>query len=140
VSSKKKDLTSHELIARIGLTAENAHGLLGDESLDDLRGDLGAALRERYDSFTNRHEFAPGDLVTWKVGMRNKRIPRYGQPAVVIERLAKAVRDGERDAGSPYFQEPLDVVLGVICDEAPLRGEFLCFAYDSRRFRFWTEE
>lgn len=140
MSSKKKDLSSHELLARIGLSENCLNRLLEDEPFEDLRGNLGAALRERYRAFTMRHLFQPGDLVTWKAGMKNKRVPHYGQPAVVIEVLATPIHDSESDASSPYFREPLDLVLGVIGDEGPMRGEFFCFSYDSRRFQPWTEE
>lgn len=90
--------------------------------------------------FDQVHRFAPGDLVTWKPGMKNKRLPRYGQPAVVIGRLEQPVFDGEMEAGSCYFREPLDLVLGMIWDRDPGRGDLIAFHYDSRRFQPWGEE
>ncbi|MBK1725169.1 hypothetical protein [Thiocystis violacea] len=133
-------LSSRELLARIGLTDTGTYDLLDDEPLEDLSGDLGAALRERYRLLTRRHAFAPGDLVTWKPGLKNHRIPRYGQPAVVVEVLETPVLDQEAGvAGSTYFREPLDLVLGLIWDEEPCRGELMTFHFDSRRFQPWTE-
>ena len=137
---KNQDLSSHELLARIGLSEVRPLDLLDDEPLEDLRGDLGAVLRERYQSLVARHHFIPGQLVAWKPGLKNKRIPHYGQPAVVIEVLETPVLDCEGEAGSTYFREPLDLVLGLLWDEGPARGEFVTFHYDSRRFQAVTEE
>ncbi|MBK5963008.1 hypothetical protein CCR95_02590 [Thiocystis minor] len=139
---KHQDLSSHELLARIGLTPneEPSGNLIDDEPLEDLDGDLGAALRERYGLLTRHHAFAPGDLVTWKPGLKNKRYPRYGRPALVIETLDTPVHDCENDAGSTYFREPLDLVLGVFIADGPLRGELLTWHFDRRRFQPWTEE
>lgn len=137
---KPNDLSAHELLARIGLSDAPPTDLLDDAPLEDLRGDLGAALRERYQSLMERHAFAPGDLVGWKPGMKNKRVPRYGQPAVVIEVLETPVLDGIEEAGSTYFREPLDLVLGMIWDSPPGRGDLVTFHFDSRRFQPWTGE
>jgi hypothetical protein len=137
---KNQDLSSRELLARIGLGDDQPTQLLDDERLADLAGDLGAALRARYQSFTERHAFSPGDLVGWKPGLKNKRFPRYGQPAVVVAVLETPVHDAESDAGSTYFREPLDLVLGAIWDEEPGRGELVTFHFDSRRFQPWNEE
>ncbi len=137
---KPQELSSHELLSRIGLSEEHPLDLLDDEPLEDLRGDPGAVLRERYQSLVKRQRFSPGQLVEWKPGLKNKRIPRYGQPAVVIEILETPVLDREDEAGSTYFREPLDVVLGLLWDEGPARGEFVTFYYDSRRFQATDEE
>jgi hypothetical protein len=65
-------------------------------------------------------------------GLKNRRVPRYGRPAVVVAVLDTPVRDSERESGSTDFREPLDWVLGVIWDEDPTRGEFVTFHYDTR--------
>lgn len=134
---KHQDLSSRELLARIGLNEEHPTNLLDDEPLDDLSGDLGVALRQRYQDFSRRHVFAPGDLVTWKPGLKNKRFPRYGSPAVIIDVLKTPIldHDNEDGAGSPYFREPLDLVLGVIAEDGPARGDLLTYHFDSRRFQ-----
>ncbi len=132
---KHQDLSSRELLARIGLNEEHPTNLLDDEPLDDLSGDLGAVLQQRYQLLSQRHAFAPGDRVTWKPGLKNKRFPRYGYPAVVIEVLESPLLDAEDEAGSPYFREPLDLVLGVIAEDGPGRGDLLLYHYDSRRFQ-----
>jgi len=140
MSRKHQDLSSRDLLARIGLGDEHPQDLLDDEPLEDLSGDLCVALRDRYRLFTQPHRFAPGALVTWKPGLKNKRQPRYGRPAVVIEVLETPLHDRDDEAGSAYFREPLDLVLGLIWDTDPGRGELMTFHYDSRRFQPWTQE
>jgi hypothetical protein len=84
-------------------------------------------LSERLDEF---HSFTKGQFVKWKPGLKNRRFPDYGEPAIVTAILPSAIFDpGEATAGSPYFQEPLSLVLGIFKDE-----EFLEFRLDSRRF------
>ena len=133
-------MSSRELLARIGLDEESLGNLIEDEPLEDLGGDLGAALRSRYQSFNTPHAFRPGDLVTWKAGMKNRLAPRYGHPVIVLSVLDQPVYDTEQESGCTYFREPLDLVLGLIWDRDPGRGEFVTFHYDSRRFQPWTAD
>jgi len=84
-------------------------------------------LVERLDQF---HNFTEGQIVKWKRGLKNRRFPDYGEPAIVTAVLPSAMCDpSEVAAGSPYFQEPLTFVLGMYRDD-----EFLEFRLDSRRF------
>ncbi len=140
MSRNDRSLSSRELLARIGLSDEAPHDLLDNETLDDLTGDIGAALVAHCRAFHQHHSFAIGDLVTWKPGLKNRRVPRSGQPAVVIEVLDPPVVDGERESGSAYFNEPLDLVLGIFMDSGPARGELLTWHFDSRRLQPWTRE
>lgn len=135
-----EDLSAREWLARIGLNEDAPTNLLDDEPLADPRDDLAALLRERYQALQQRHAFAPGDLVTWKPGLKNKHAPGYGQPAVVVEVLTRPLHDRDDEAGSPYFREPLDLVLGVLPDAGPAQGQLLLWHFDSRRFQPWTEE
>jgi len=57
----------------------------------------------------------------------------------VIEVRAAPLRDHHPEAGSTYFREPLDLVLGLVWDETPARGELVTFHFDSRRFQPWQE-
>ncbi len=88
-------------------------------------------LRKRYAEFSETYNFRPGDLVQWKQGLKNKKRPRYGQPAVVIELLKNPIYDTSENPGSPYFREPLDIVLGLINES----GNFVMYHYDKRRFK-----
>ena len=38
--------------------------------------------------------------------------------------------DAGNDSGSPYFREPLDIVLGFVDGD----GDFITYHFDSRRF------
>jgi hypothetical protein len=82
------------------------------------------------------HEFKVGDLVKWKEGLKNKKRPYSNQPAIVVQLLEKPLinRFGE-EAGSPYYREPLDIILGLFDDD----DEFLMFYYDKRRFELYSE-
>ncbi len=140
MTRKPQSLSSRELLARIGLGDDDPGDLLGDEPLEDLSGDLGAALLARYRLFQERHRFAPGTLVTWKPGLKNRRLPRHGRPAVVLAVLDPPALDTEKDSGSPYFNEPLDLVLGLFVEDGPVRGELMTWHFDSRRFQPWTQE
>jgi hypothetical protein len=96
------------------------------------------ALIERYSLLVKplTEKFVPGQCVCWKPGLRNRRMPRDGEPAVVLEVLEDPRYDETKDAGNTSFFEPLDIVLGIIEPE----GDFIAFHYDSRRFQPWSED
>jgi len=87
-------------------------------------------LRERLESFTRREFFQPGDVVQWKVGLKNKRLPKSDQFGVVVETLPSPITDDEKGSSGSYFLEPLDIKIGLIDDD----GDFVIFHFDSRRF------
>src|SRR6266704_5944646 len=87
-------------------------------------------LQRLVTSFHKRHAFEVGQLVQWKPGLRNRLIPRHGLPAVVIDVLDEAVFDNAIDSGTPFFREPLDLIVGVLDDD----GDLDAFYVDSRRF------
>lgn len=91
-------------------------------------------LKRAFDVFQQQHELRAGQIVKWKPGLQNKRLPSYGDPAIVLEVLDDPVVDNSNTAGGPYFREKLDVVLGVIDPD----GDFLGFHFDSRRFEPWA--
>ena len=73
------------------------------------------AVLRAYDSLmTERHEFAPGDLVQWKLGMRSYGGLPYGGPAVVtaVEPGRVSNRDDDHD--------PADVRVMLVNEDAPL--------------------
>jgi len=87
-------------------------------------------LRDALAALSERNVFTPGTLVQWKPGLRNKKKPRYGEPAIVVEVLAQPVFGKTDESGSAYFREPLDLVAGFIDTD----GDFVVFHFDSRRF------
>jgi hypothetical protein len=88
------------------------------------------ALRSAHSFYEQSHEFQPGQLVRWKPRLRNKRLPEYGEPAIVIDVLDEPVLNIAEPADSPYYREPLSLVLGVF-DGA---GDLVCFHFDAQRF------
>ena len=86
-------------------------------------------LRSVHESYLRRHDFEAGQLVQWKTGLRNKRLPTHGQPAIVIDVLGEAVLNTAEPPDSPYFREPLDVIVGVLDGEQ----DMAFFHIDSRR-------
>lgn len=95
----------------------------------------GEKLLQAFNKLNEVHEFKVGDLVQWKPGMSHKRLPLVGSPAVVVS-LHPGRVDRAEETGTQFFEEPLDLTLGVLA-----RGEeFICFAHDSRRFEPYTGE
>ena len=106
----------------------------GDELLAEPAEEAGEQLRALLERLNNGRERAlrPGMLATWKPGLKNRRFPRYGEPVVVVALLETPIINPGDESGSPYFREPLDLLLGVV------RGddrEFLVYHADQRRFQ-----
>ena len=86
--------------------------------------------------FDKSYEFKLGDLVVWKKGLKNKIRPSLNEPAIVMQLLDTPLSNpNKQDFGSPYFNEPLDLVLGLINEN----GDFVLFHYDKRRFEPYQE-
>lgn len=95
-----------------------------------------AKLAELFQRFSEHHKFQPGQFVKWKEGLSNRRRPAEGEPALVMEVLQEPVFDPkDPNAASPFFREPLDLVLGILDED----GEFLLYHFDSRRFEPFEE-
>jgi len=87
-------------------------------------------LRDRMELLNNVEHFEVGDIVTFKEGLRNKKHPEPGTAAIVVKVLNEPLYDKASGAGSPYYNEVLTLVIGIIDDD----GDFLCFHTDPRRF------
>lgn len=84
-------------------------------------------LASRLDQF---RAFAKGQFVKWKPGLKNRKFPDYGEPAVVTGVLPIPVFDPcEKGAASPYFQEPLTLIIGTYRED-----DLLEFHVGGRRF------
>jgi len=112
-----RQLARRAMLAQTETKFQSREGLI--ERLNALRSSL-----------FNEIDFAEGDIVQWKDSLRNRALPRYGEPVIVIKMLLEPVF-GDDDSGTPQFQEPLDVILGWLDKD----GDMVCFHYDSRRFR-----
>ena len=71
----------------------------------------------------------PGDIVRWKPGMRDSKVPKDNQQVVVMETFPAYVSD-KRGACATGFREPVDVRLAYLDEDDDVR----IFAFDSRRF------
>lgn len=77
-------------------------------------------LSNRLDEF---HAFGKGQFVKWKSGLKNRKFPDSGEPAIVTAVLPSPVFDpSEVAAASPYFQEPLTLIIGTYRDDASLNS------------------
>jgi hypothetical protein len=84
-------------------------------------------LSDRLDQF---HPFGKGQFVKWKSGLKNRRFPDYGEPAIVTAILPSPIFDPTAvSSASPYFQEPLSIIIGTYRED-----DFLEFRVDGRRF------
>ena len=106
----------------------------GDDLLAEPPEEAREHLRALLERLENGRERAlrPGMLAVWKPGLKNRRFPRYGEPVVVVALLDEPIVNPDQESGSPYFREPLDLLLGVV------RGddrEFLVYHADRRRFQ-----
>jgi hypothetical protein len=119
----KKDQLLNEIVEK--LFARNEAGKIVLDSVD-----YSNQLKERLNALQVQNELKVGDIVKWKSGLKNKKKPDYGVPSIVVEVLDKPIYDEENQAGSPYFKEPLDLLLGSIDDD----GDFNVYHYDKRRF------
>ena len=127
VSDKKNESTEKdemkELIKEILLRQKVSKSNITIEDKTDL-------LNKRFSAFIEEHEFKVADLVKWKPGLRNKGTIEYDEVAIVVEVLDPPVYDEEQGAGSPYFREPLNLILAYLDED----NDFITFHADKRRF------
>jgi hypothetical protein len=87
-------------------------------------------LKELSDRLDQFHALGKGQFVKWKSGLKNRKFPDYGEPAIVTAVLPSPIFDpSEVSWASPYFQEPLSIIIG-----ADREDDFLEFRVDGRRF------
>lgn len=147
-SKKNPPLSSRDVLAKLGIDGIAPNGdsvpetlcFDDDEPLCSPLDDLASALQQRFTALSCSEPLRPGDMVIWKEGLRNRQWPSYGKPAVVIEVFDPPVFDAEKNSGSPYFREPLNIALGVFIEDGPHRGDFMVWHVDGRRFKHWHQE
>ena len=73
---------------------------------------------------------AAGDIVQWKVGLKDRKTPEYGQLVIVTEILETPVSAAtDEELASAYYCPKYDIKIGLKMDE------YFCeFVMDSRRF------
>ncbi len=87
-------------------------------------------LRGFYEAMLTMNNFSKGQLVKWKLGLKNRNLPLESQPAIVWEVLDKPIIQENVSSGTPYFREPLDMALALL----DKYGDLVVFHYDSKRF------
>ncbi len=86
-------------------------------------------LKKAQSIYSDQHEFKVGDIVRWKELMKNKSIPEYNEPAIVLDVLSDPISDDKESVGSTYYNEQLNLKLGVITDST-----FLVYYHEGNRF------
>jgi hypothetical protein len=102
---------------------------LRNRKIEDIPAHI-AKLQAARETFAKIYDFKPGDLVVWKPGLKNRAKPALKEPAIVVQVLVEPLKDNTKESGSPYFNEPLDLALGLLDED----DDFTVFYYDRRRF------
>lgn len=108
--------------------------LQGADADDEAVNPAGRQLKALATAMDEVNVFSKGQLMTWKNGLMNRASPACGEPAIVREVMKKPVygeSETNRTDGSPYFMEPLTLVIGVLDPD----GTLLEFRVDGRRFQ-----
>jgi hypothetical protein len=96
-----------------------------------------ARITEFASSMDEASTFKKGQLIRWKAGLKNRILPAYNEPVIVRDVLAEPLYDScetARCTGSPFFGEPLTLVVGLIDPD----GDFVELRYDGRRFEAYN--
>lgn len=97
---------------------------------DDFEINYINLLKEVSRRVDKKYIFEKGQLIRWKPNLKNRNFPEYGEPVIITCVLEKPTFDpSEMTASSPYFREPLTIVVARIVD-----GDFVEYYVDSRRF------
>jgi hypothetical protein len=120
-------------------TVEELSDFLAQRKVDArqrwIRGDAVQTLQGARVAFHDASTFKVGDVIRWKDRLKNKTIPPYGVPVVVVEVLPEPVLNSESSSGSKYFREPLDLVVALFMEnDSGGEDTIEMFHFDSRRF------
>ena len=85
-------------------------------------------LKEMRDKMAEPRDFEVGDFVEWKPGLRFKEVDGVMLATKILDEAIIA----NRDAGTPYFHEPLDTLILII---GPAEHDILEYHFDSRRLQ-----
>lgn len=116
---QKKDLL--KLLLRKTLEDKNSSTNSNEEKIELLR-----KLKELYEK---ENVFEVGDIIRWKNQLKNRKLPDYNEPVIVLETLADSLFDQSKELGSAYYNEKNDIRVGIFRDDT-----LLMFYFDSNRF------
>lgn len=118
---------------KFGFRATDRDGELTEESLQALitqkNQRVANRLRMAHEVFIQGHSFQEGQLVQFKPGMKDRKVPEAGQPTIVMELLDEVLTDPKAGFDTPYATCKYDMVVGVF-----VKGTFTTFYADSRRY------
>ena len=117
-----------EALRSAGISCPMGNGNIKDTGSPEVLKELG----QRY---LAKSSMVPGDLVTWKKGLRDSRFPEYGKPVVVIEIVPGQRRPLEGDASGNHCGELIEMRIGVTDDD----GDLTCFWVNANRFDPYRE-
>ena len=102
---------------------------------DGMQKKFVSKLKELCSRLHQQNVFHEGDLVRWKPGLKNRNYPAYGEPVIIVSVLDSPVFDpSELTAASPYFREPLSLIIGEVVDK-----DFVEYHVDARRFELFQD-
>jgi hypothetical protein len=107
---------------------------MGRERKDPYAGQEVDELKKRATAYLDKMAFQPGDIITWKPGLKNRKIPAYGEPVVVIE-VFDAPKYEDVDAGTPMSLEALTGRFGIIDH---VEDDLDCYPVDLARFEHYV--
>lgn len=79
--------------------------------------------------YNKENRFECGDIVKWKNHLKNRKLPDYNEPAIILEVLTQPIINASEQFGSTYFNEKFDIKLGIYRD-----GALMTFYFDKNRF------
>ena len=110
------------------LRIEDLQKLLNDVQGNDWKKQLDE-LDELVAAMNKKYDFNVGDKLKWKKGFKNRKVPDYNQPVIVLSKFDEPIIVDDVEKGSTYYNEKLTIKVGLIKN-----GEFLTFYFDGNRF------
>lgn len=89
-------------------------------------------LQQLRESYEDKNSFNAGDVVRWKNKLKNRKLPDYNEPGIIIEVLKEPIINSNEPFGSTYFYEKYDIKVGVLREDS-----MLTFLFDSSRFELY---
>lgn len=86
-------------------------------------------LKKSFEIYSQDSNFNIGDIVKWKTQMKNRKVPDYDEPVIIIEKLEAPIINLTDEIGSAYYNEKYDIKIGIMRDNT-----FLTYHFESKRF------
>ncbi|MGV6831283.1 MAG: hypothetical protein ACWA5P_06960 [bacterium] len=74
-----------------GNKIERIMNVLSDDHELEKKATTSEELVTKYNCYKKSYNFEKGDIVRWKQGMRDRKIPLEGEPAIVVEVLDEPI-------------------------------------------------